>query len=78
MADVELVPPTGETMDIGTTDEPISDIVLSGKVQTASDAFFYIGDSGTDGSWRIGRSGNNMVMERRESGNWVTKQTIQA
>jgi len=38
--------------------------------------YFYLGDPTTDGSWRIGRSGNNLVSERRESGTWVTKQTI--
>lgn len=31
-----------------------------------------------DGTWRIIRSGNNLVTERRESSAWVTKQTISA
>lgn len=36
----------------------------------------YLGDSSTDGSWRMVRSGNNLVFERREGGAWVIKQTI--
>lgn len=39
---------------------------------------FYLGDSGTDGTWRIIRSGTDLVFERRESGSWVTKSTIPA
>jgi len=41
-----------------------------------SDKAFYLGDSSTNGSWRVIRSGNNLLMERRESAAWVTKQTI--
>lgn len=37
---------------------------------------YYMGDSATDGSWRIVRSGTDLVFERRESGSWVTKSTI--
>lgn len=39
---------------------------------------FYLGPSGTDGSWRIIRSGNNLIFQRREAGSWVTKSTIPA
>lgn len=39
---------------------------------------YYMGDSATDGSWRIVRSGIDLVFERRESGSWVTKSTIPA
>jgi hypothetical protein len=39
---------------------------------------YYLGAVSTDGSWRIIRSGNNLLLERRESGSWVTKQTISA
>lgn len=38
----------------------------------------YFGDPDTDGTWRTVRSGNNLVFERRETGSWVTKQTISA
>jgi len=36
-----------------------------------------LGDSSTDGSWRIMVSGNNLVIERRESGSWVEKGQFQ-
>ncbi len=39
---------------------------------------FYLGDAGTDGSWRIIRDGTGLVRQRRESGNWVTKGTDSA
>lgn len=45
---------------------------------TASDKAFYLGDPNTNGSWRLVRSGDNLVAERRESGSYVTKQTISA
>lgn len=43
----------------------------------ASTAYKYFGGSGTNGSWRIGRSGDDLVIERRESGVWVAKMTIE-
>lgn len=35
--------------------------------------YVYLGPVDTDGSWRFGRSGDDMVFERRESGVWVKK-----
>ncbi len=55
--------------------------VASGKTKVrdieigAADAF-YLGDPTTDGTWRIIRSGNDLLSQRRESGFYVTKQTI--
>lgn len=34
------------------------------------------GDPLTNGSWRIIRSGDNLITQRLEAGSWVTKQTI--
>lgn len=34
---------------------------------------FYFGDPGTAGSWRLIRDGNNLEMQRLESGIWVNK-----
>lgn len=48
------------------------------SVEAASAGYLYLGDPATDGTWRVGRSGNDLVMERRESGTYVTKQTILA
>lgn len=39
---------------------------------------FYMGDLGTDGTWRLMRSGNDLLIQRRESGTYVTKSTITA
>lgn len=39
------------------------------------DGYIYFGDSTTDGSWRIGKSGNNFVTEIRVTGSWVPKET---
>lgn len=38
----------------------------------------YFGLTNVDGSWRIIRSGNDLVIQRRESSSWVTKSTISA
>jgi hypothetical protein len=35
-----------------------------------------IGDPNTDGSWRLIGSGDNLVIQRRESSTWTTKSTI--
>lgn len=45
---------------------------------TPAASYQYFGDTATDGTWRIGRSGSDLVIERRESGSYVTKQTISA
>lgn len=42
-------------------------------VNLASTGVLYFGDSATDGSWRILRSGNNLSIQRRESGVWNEK-----
>lgn len=39
---------------------------------------FNLGDPATDGSWRLSISGTDLLIQRRESGSWVTKQTIPA
>jgi hypothetical protein len=36
-------------------------------------SWIYLGDKDTDGSWRIGVSGTDLNMERREGGVWVPK-----
>ena len=33
----------------------------------------YFGDPDTNGSWRMRQLGNNLVVERREAGNWIEK-----
>jgi hypothetical protein len=46
--------------------------------QLNADAAFYFGNPFVDGTWRIRRSGNNLVFERRVSGNYVVQFTIPA
>jgi hypothetical protein len=46
------------------------DIVLD------STKYFYIGSATVDGSWRIGIGGDNLIIQKRESGNWVTKTEV--
>lgn len=55
---------------------PTEKLEVDGSLEVGSSDWIYFGDSSTDGSYRIGRSGNNLVTQRRESGSWVTKQTI--
>ncbi len=43
------------------------------NIQVAEDGWIYFGDKDTDGSWRVGRVGNNWEMQRRESGTFVKK-----
>jgi len=49
---------------------------LSPNINLGETGVFYFGDKDTDGTWKIIRSGNNLITQRRESGAWVTKNTI--
>lgn len=42
-------------------------------IQVDEDGWIYFGEKDTDGTWRVGRSGNDWNMERRESGSYVAK-----
>jgi acetyltransferase-like isoleucine patch superfamily enzyme len=55
-----------------------ANLAVTADVDVPSNKSFYLGAPATDGTWRITRSGNNLLMERRESGAYVTKQTIAA
>lgn len=57
----------------GTTTQ-VASVYRDGAI--ATDSGFYIGDKTTDGSWRFVTSGADLVIQKRESGSWVTKQTI--
>lgn len=45
----------------------------SKELPLASDCFIYIGDSGTNGSWRIGLDTGNLTFQKRVGGSWVEK-----
>ena len=53
-------------------------IGTAGNMEVGAAAAYRLGDALTDGSWRIIRSGNDLVIQRRVSGDWVTKSTIAA
>jgi len=55
-----------------------SEWVNRSDVELSSTSAYYLGDSGTDGTWRFVRDGDNLKIERRESNNYVTKTTITA
>lgn len=48
-------------------------LTLSGDVDLGSTGAVYLGDKSTNGSWRMVRSGDDIVWERRESDSWVQK-----
>jgi len=48
------------------------------EIHLISTGIIYLGDSSTDGSWRMVRSGNNLIFQRLESSTWTTKDTISA
>lgn len=49
--------------------------VQTGDVVVKDTEAFYLGDPTANNSWRLARSGNNLVRQRREAGVWVTKGT---
>lgn len=59
-------------------DANVTEVVSAGSFVTAAAQAFYMGDPDTDGTWRMVRSGNNLVLQRRESGEYATKSTISA
>lgn len=52
--------------------------ILFDKIELGATEALYFGKNDTNGSWRLIRSGNDLVIQRREMGSWVTKSTISA
>lgn len=48
-------------------------ISSTGDISIGPTAYFYIGNSSTDGSWRFYISGTDLVFERRVSSTWTEK-----
>jgi hypothetical protein len=71
----DLIVSTEGDVGIGLLD-PSSKLDVGGNIEIGSGDAFYFGDPDTDGSWRITRSGSNLIFQRRESGTWVTKDTM--
>jgi hypothetical protein len=53
-----------------------ADITALNDIVLPSNGATYFGAVDVNGSWRTIRSGDNLLHQRRESGTWVTKQTI--
>jgi hypothetical protein len=51
-------------------------LTMGGDVTAGSGSAYYIGDSATDGTWRFIRSGDDLLIQQRESGTYNTKSTI--
>lgn len=49
---------------------------VNNNVILPSEGAYYFGDTNTDGSWRLVRSGNNLEVQRLESSSWVSKSTF--
>jgi len=65
---------------LGTTtwDSDTAKLKVSGSAEVASGDYYYVGAPATNDSWRHGISSGSLVMQKRESGSWVTKATIPA
>ena len=48
------------------------------SISVPEDEAFYFGAKDTDSSWRAIRNGDDLAIQRRESGFWVTKRTVLA
>jgi hypothetical protein len=67
-------PDTYTTGDFGVNvASPSSALDVNGDIEVGSSDAMYFGDPTTDGTWRQVRSGNDFVIERRESGSYVEK-----
>ena len=60
-----------ETLNIGTTNVTANSVALDGS------GAYYLGPEDVDGSWRIIRSGADLVIQVRVSGVWTTVQTFE-
>jgi len=66
------------TQTLGMSLNSAQNLTIAGHVEIPSTDAFYLGDTTTDGSWRIIRSGNDLQFERRESSSWVSKGSFTA
>jgi hypothetical protein len=57
---------------------PSSKLDINGDLEQAAADAHYFGDPSTNGTWKFVRSGDDFVIQRRESGSYVTKFTIAA
>ncbi len=77
----DILPAASGAYDIGSkpltfSDVFVEDLYADNTVETSEAGMFYWGDPSTDGTWRLTRQGDNLVVQRRESSSWVTKSTF--
>ena len=53
-------------------------VETTGDIEAGAAAAFYLGDSGTDGTWRMRVNGADWVVEKREGGSYVQKGSFTA
>lgn len=49
---------------------------VNGSVEVGDTDSYYWGDPATDGTWRVQRSGDDLIFQQREAGTYNTKNTI--
>lgn len=54
----------------------INSLDVSGDIKVGSADAIYLGDPTVNDTWRIIRSGDNLLFQQRELGVWNTKSTI--
>jgi hypothetical protein len=55
---------------------PSSKLDVAGDIEIGDSNYHYYGDPSTNGSWRVCRSGANLIYQRLITGTWTTKLTI--
>lgn len=68
--------PAGYPVTIKLTDGSLTDNgdgSFSIELSSIASGIFYLGPATVNGSWRFRVSGNDLLVERRESGVWVEK-----
>lgn len=71
-----ILPGADNTYDIGSTAASVRSVYADTDFIGTTTSFFYWGPTGSDGSWRMGLDSGSMVIQKRESGSWVTKSTL--
>jgi len=56
----------------------IGDVIAPGSLVCGATMAVFFGATDVDGRWRFIRSGNDLLVQRRVSGSWVTKHTFAA
>lgn len=75
-ADASIIWWNAATLEVGTTRRLFAHGVPGGDLVLPVTAWTYWGDATTNGSYRIGVVGGDMLIQKRVTGTWTTCQTI--